>query len=279
MQNFLGLIYGIVYGVAHIVPGLSGGTFLVVFGCYDLVCEAFALNIKTIKKHFLFFVLFGIGTVGGIAGFAHAITYLLINFEIPLHLLFMGLILGGLPHIVQIATEEEKLRPMCALPFALGFALIVALFLFEKSYAFEMSALQETDFTFAVKIVLYSFVAAVAMVMPGISGAFVLVAFGVYDVFLGALSSLDFSVLIPATIGVLLGIVAGAKLILLTLKRYKLIVYSAILGIIIASVIPLFPAGIGLNAETLAGIVCFVLGIFIVARMGKGQENEAAAAS
>ena len=273
MQNFLGLIYGIVYGVAHVVPGLSGGTFLVVFGCYDLVCEAFALNFKMIKKHFFFLLFFGIGTVGGLVGFVHAITFLLDRFGIQTNLFFMGLILGGIPLIVKIATEEEKFKPVCIPPFLLGFGLVASLFFLEKLGVFTMHATLDIDVWFIVRIVLYSFVAAIAMIMPGISGAFVLVAFGVYDMFMGAIKALDLMVLIPAVIGILFGIVVGAKLMLWVLKKYKLIVYSAIIGMVIGSVLPLFPDGIGINFATLTGVVCLALGGLISIIMGKKESN------
>ena len=268
------MVYGIVYGIAHVIPGLSGGTFLVIFGCYDMVCEMFALNIRVIKKHRYFLLLFAIGTLGGLFGFAHAITYLLDGFRIQINLFFMGLILGGIPLIAKTATEEEKFKPVCLLPFVLGFALVLALFLAERSGAFGTGALQSYDLMFSVKIVLYSILAAVAMVMPGISGAFVLVAFGVYDLFMEAIKGLDLMVLVPAVVGVLVGIVAGAKLVLLVLKKARLIVYSAILGMVIGSVAPLLPDGLGLNAGTLAGAACLALGAAVAYFMGR-MENKA----
>ncbi|MCL1831648.1 MAG: DUF368 domain-containing protein, partial [Oscillospiraceae bacterium] len=239
MQLILGLIYGVVYGISHVIPGLSGGTFLVIFGCYDKVCEAFALNFKVIKKHFFFFVMFGIGSVAGVIGFAHAITFLMERFSVQTHLFFMGLILGGIPLINKIATqgengESEKWSAKCILPFILGFALIVGLFAAEKLSLFGGSAANTAtdsfNAVFALKIVAYSAIAAIAMVLPGISGAFMFVAFGVYDTLMSALKELDLSVIIPAAIGILIGIVAGAKLVLFLLKRFKIIVYAAIMG-------------------------------------------------
>jgi len=274
MRNILGFFYGLVYGVAHVIPGLSGGTFLVIFGCYDMMCEAFALNIARIKKDFLFYLFFGVGTVSGIVGFVHIITFLLDGFAIPTNLFFMGLILGGLPLITNIATREEKFRPICLLPFALGLALVISLFLMEKLGVFTSSAATTVDFMFMARIALYAFIAAIAMVMPGISGAFVLVAFGVYDLFLEGLKGFDFAILIPAVIGILLGIVVGAKLILLLMKRWKLMVYSAIIGMVIGSVAPLFPIGFGLNFATFAGIVCLALGALIAIILGKRESQQ-----
>ena len=271
LRNFLGLLYGIIYGVAHVVPGLSGGTFLVIFGCYDVVCEAFALNFKEVKRHFFFLALFGVGTVGGLIGFAHIITYLFANFAIQTSLFFMGLILGGIPLIVKTASSEESFKPACIPPFVLGLVLVVSLSLLEKFGIFNVDATNAVDFAFMASIVLYSFIAAIAMVMPGISGAFVLVAFGVYDLFMQSLRVFDFAVIFPAAVGVLVGIVVGAKLILLLLKKFKLMIYSAIIGMVVGSAVPLFPNGVGVNAASLSGMVCLALGGLLALKMGKKE--------
>ena len=207
-------------------------------------------------------------------GFAHAITYLLESFRIQINLFFMGLILGGIPLMAKIATEEEKFRPVCLLPFALGAALVASLFLAERSGAFGTGALQAHGIMFTVRIALYSIVAAVAMVMPGISGAFVLVALGAYDLFMEAIKALDFAVLAPAAAGILIGIVAGARLVLLVLKKARLIVYSAILGMVIGSVAPLFPGGLGPNMGTLTGALCLALGAGVAYFMGKMESKQ-----
>ncbi|MDR0222195.1 MAG: DUF368 domain-containing protein [Oscillospiraceae bacterium] len=270
----LGLIYGAVYGTAHVIPGLSGGTFLVIFGCYDTVCEAFALNFKEIKKHFFFLLFFGIGTVGGIIGFAHAVTFLFDGFPVQTNLFFMGLILGGIPLILKIAASGEKLKKVRLSPFLLGFALIAALFVVEKSGAFETGAVQTADFAFTLRIAFYAFTAAIAMVMPGISGAFVLVAFGVYEMFMNGLKALDFTIIAPAAAGILFGIVVGAKMILFLLKKFKSVVYGAITGMVAGSALPLFPEGAGLNAATLAGIPCFAAGMAAGLFLGKKNGGE-----
>ena len=82
MQNILAILYGIVFGIANVIPGVSGGTMLVVFGCYDKVCGALTLNLKEIKKNIVFLVFFGIGAVIGIVGFAFVITWLFTNFPL-----------------------------------------------------------------------------------------------------------------------------------------------------------------------------------------------------
>ena len=56
MQNILAILYGLVFGIANVIPGVSGGTMLVVFGCYDKVCGSLTLNLKEIKKNIVFLI-------------------------------------------------------------------------------------------------------------------------------------------------------------------------------------------------------------------------------
>jgi putative membrane protein len=273
IRTLLGFIYGIVYGAAHLVPGgLSGGTFLVIFGCYETVCEAFALNRKEIKKHFLFLLFFVIGTVGGLIGFVRVITFLFDSYEIQTKLFFMGLILGGMPLISKIATKKEKFKPLCILPFMIGLVLVVSLFLIEKLGFVGTTAAQGYDLVFFIKIAVCGFFAAIAMVMPGISGAFVLVVLGVYGIFIEALTNFDIAIIVPAAIGILIGIVVGAKLVLAVIKKHTLFAYCAIMGMVVGSVAPLVPAGVGLNISTLAGFILLAAGAFIAVILGR-REN------
>ena len=220
VQSIRGLIYGIVYGVAHTVPGLSGGTFLVIFGCYDIVCEAFALNIASIKKHITFLLPLGVGTLAGLVGFAHAITYLLENYRIQTNFTFMGLILGSVPLILKLASDDEKFTFKHLLPFVMGLGVVVSLALLERFGVFAGGSSQVAGTAYLAGIFAYAFIAAVAMVMPGISGAFVLVACGVYDVFMEAIKNLNLVILLPAIVGMLLGIIVGGKLMILIMLLF-----------------------------------------------------------
>ncbi|MBQ8932005.1 MAG: DUF368 domain-containing protein, partial [Ruminiclostridium sp.] len=143
LQYLLAVVYGIVFGVANIIPGVSGGTMLVVFGCYDKVCGALTLNLKEIKKNIKFLIFFGIGAVIGIVGFAFIITFLFTNFPVQTNMFFMGLIIGSVPLIIRNATVKDKFRPICILPFVIGLAAVVGLALLENSstnpYRFDMT--------------------------------------------------------------------------------------------------------------------------------------------
>jgi uncharacterized membrane protein len=81
-KYILGFLVGLIYGASLIIPGLSGGTFLVIFGCYDKICAAMALDFKAIKREFLFYVFFGVGAIAGLGGFLFAIDFLQTHFDV-----------------------------------------------------------------------------------------------------------------------------------------------------------------------------------------------------
>ena len=81
-------------------------------------------------------------------------------------------------------------------------------------------------------------------------------------------------ILIPTAIGVFIGIVFGAKIISALMKRFSLLVYSAIMGLVIGSLYAVFPDGFGLNLETLAGFAALIVGGAIAVLVGKNTKVE-----
>ena len=276
IKNFLGLIYGIAFGMALLVPGFSGGTLLIIFGCYDKVSSAMALDFKAIKANLLFLALFGLGAIAGVLGAIFAITDLSENFPIQTKLLFIGLILGGLPLITKLATAEKKFSLMCIPPFIAGLAVIVGIALIGNPTNVQSEAGGSVN---AILLGVYSAVAGIALIIPGISGAFMLSAFGVYDTIVPALKgalkmNFEWGVVVPALIGILSGVIIGAKLVVFLLKKSKLMVYSVIIGMVAGSVFALFPSGFGANTDTYIGIACLAAGAATAFLLGKITKSE-----
>lgn len=273
MQHILAALYGLVFGIANIIPGVSGGTMLVVFGCYDKVCGALSLNFKEIKKNIVFLVFFGIGAVIGIVGFSFVITWLFGSFPTATYMFFMGLIVGSVPLIIRCATVKQQFTPVCAVPFLLALALVVGLAMLENAGGETAAASAEGVFGFLIYLAA-GFVAAVAMIIPGVSGSFIMVLFGTYATVIASIKALDFTVLIPTAIGVIAGIILGARFITFMLKRWRLMVFSAILGLVAGSLYAIFPPGFGLNIDTLIGVFALAAGFAVSYIIGKHTKAE-----
>lgn len=279
------VLCGIVFGIANVIPGVSGGTMLVVFGIYDQLTEAIS-GIKAIFKNIVFLIFFGIGGAVGILGFAAVVTYLFQNFGVQTNMYFIGLIVGSIPLIYRMGTSESKLKPACAVPFVISIVLVVGLtvlnnYMEAANLIPAAEAVEGFSLFMTIKLLICTFVAAVAMIIPGLSGSFVMMLLGVYQTVIASLSlkALNFYVIIPTAVGVLLGIILGAKLISTLLKKHKLMSYSAIMGLVVGSVYAILPAGFGFNPQTGFGFVCLLFGVLtsiLVEKLGgKSEESNA----
>ncbi len=282
MKNFVQylrfFITGLAFGIANVIPGVSGGTMLVIFGIYDKLTEAIS-GVKAIFKNIPFLLSFGLGAGCGILGFAFLITLLFENFGVQTNMYFIGLILGSIPLIIKIGTEESKVKPICIVPFILAFAAVVGLAVLQQADIVNIApdVVEGFNIIASVKLLVCAAVAAVTMIIPGVSGSFVMMLMGVYETVIGAIKDLNFFVLIPFAIGVIIGIMAGAKLISVLISKYKLMVYSAIMGLVIGSVYAILPSGFGFNLETGAGFVCLVFGVLtavLVDKLGGSEGKE-----
>lgn len=277
LQYIKVFLSGIVFGVANIIPGVSGGTMLVVFGIYDQLTEAIS-GIKAIIKNIVFLMCFGLGAGIGLLGFASVISLLFQNFGVQTNMFFIGLILGSVPMIYRMGTSESKVKPLCAVPFVLALGVVILLAVLEQINVVPTAdVVTGFDLGMTVKLFVCAIIAAVAMIIPGLSGSFIMMLLGVYETIIGAIQikSLNFYVIIPVALGVIIGIIGGAKVISILIKKYKLMVYSTIMGLVVGSVYAILPADFGFNLQTGYGFVCLLFGVLtsvLVEKLGKTEE-------
>ncbi len=276
------VLCGMVFGVANVIPGVSGGTMLVVFGIYDQLTEAIS-GVKAIIKNIVFLIFFGIGAGAGIIAFAKLIKFLFDNYGVQTNMYFIGLILGSVPMIYRMGTESDKVKPVCIIPLILAAGAVIGLTMLQNSMGdAEQVAEQVAGFdpVMTVKLLVFAFIAAVAMIIPGLSGSFVMLLLGVYQTVISAIqiNDLNFYVIIPVAVGVILGVILGAKIVSLLMKKFRLMAYSAIMGLVIGSVYAILPADFGFNLSTGYGFVCLLFGVLtsiLVEKLGGGTEQAA----
>lgn len=267
---------GLIFGTANVIPGVSGGTMLVVFGVFDRLTEAIS-GIKKIFQNFWFLFTFALGAGGGIVLSAFVISSLFENFGVQTNMFFIGLILGGVPLIYKFGTEDKKVKPSCAVPFVIAMAVVIGLTVLEKMDVFKLAPDVVTgfDLVISLKLIVCAAIAAVTMIIPGISGSFVMMLLGVYETIIGAIKDMNFYVIIPFAIGAVIGIIGGAKLISMLIKKNKLMVYSALMGLVIGSVYAILPDGFGFNLQTGYGFACALFGVMaatLVEKLGGSEE-------
>ena len=241
--GLINFIKGVILGIANVIPGVSGGTMAVSMGLYELILSSIGNFFKDIKGNFIKLLPIILGILVAIVSTSKLVTYALTNYKAQTLCLFIGLIFGGVSLIMRkIKGKGSKTN----------YLIFFVIFFFVISLNFLKTGLIEISFTNMgiidyLLLLLIGFVASYAMVIPGISGSFILMVLGYYDKIIYTLSTItDFSklgsnllILVPFGIGVIIGIVFMAKLITNLIKKYETKTYFAIMGFVLSSVVVL----------------------------------------
>ena len=303
---------GIILGVANVIPGVSGGTMAVVFGIYNRIIDLISFNIKKIISQWKFILPLGAGLVTGVLLFSKIITYLFNNFPIQTNWFFIGIILGSIPMLfthwinARNQTFEEdtinSINSMDAMPSmqVTQSTGLLQLTLPEQSKKIPLSSIICCIISLAIMILMVIFksekpetqitpgfsiynaivmfvglaIAAIAMIIPGISGSFIMLALGIYSTVIGAIDSFNIYLLIPGALGAIAGLLCGAKLVRILMTKIPSQTYGIIFGLIIGSIFVIFPTN-GYNALIIVtSLVCAAAGFFISFLFSKTEKSE-----
>ena len=281
-------------GAADIVPGVSGGTIAFISGIYEeLVDSIGAFSISSLKilknKGFFYFwkrvngnflLTLGCGILFSVAFLSRAISHLLTTEPILIWSFFFGLILASIGYILR-QIPHFRCRELTGL--LIGTAIVIIISMIPK-----MDVSHDPFVLF-----LAGSIAVCAMILPGISGSFILLLLGIYPVVIDAISDLQWNILITFSLGCIFGILAFSRILASLLKTYYALTISCLTGFLIGSLLVIWPwkvsvgtasAGIrnnftwpyqlmmpgdfmstvGQNPQTYAAIGCMLLGFSAV---------------
>lgn len=268
MNKFLNVIKGMVIGVSNIIPGVSGGTMAVVFGIYDKLISSITNFFTDWKKNFSFLFQIALGAGLGIILFSKLLTYLLDSFPEQTNFFFIGLIIGSVPILFKKATAK-KVQPINIIWLVVTFGLLVWM-AFSGEAESSKVILTTLNVKSFVSLVLAGFIAAATMILPGVSGSFVLLLLGLYDTMLAAVSNFNIPLLFACGIGAVLGLVTMTKVIETIFNKFPQTAYMAILGLILGSIFAIFP-GFTLGASGIVSIIACIGGFLIAYIVGKNE--------
>ena len=271
------VLKGFVIGIANIIPGVSGGTLAITLGIYENLIKAISHFFSNIKENLKLLIPIFIGMVLSLAILSNVIGYSLEHYPIPTTLFFVGLILGGLPLLVKHIKGKEKSISNWIV-FLITF-LIVAVFAFLKS-GNAMVDLSNLSIGGYLLLFIVGVVAAATMVIPGISGSFVLMLLGYYEPIINIIREFtkfknftsNFIILAVFGIGVLLGIIVIAKIIEYLLEKQPIKTYYGIIGFVLASIISIIIPLLELNfviSQVVIGIILLLIGMVIAYKLGE----------
>lgn len=250
---------GLFVGATMLVPGVSGGSMAMLLGCYDRLIRSVSSFAKNKKSNLTFLAVFALGGVLGMMIFAKPLAYLLACYEIPVMYFFVGTVAGGVP-LMWKEAGVKRVKVSTILFLLIGATAIILL-----NRIGNKEIWMSGDSGHVIQV-LVGVVAAVALVLPGISVSYLFLIFGMYEKLLAAIAAFDIGYLLPIVIGGILGVILVAKVLESALDRYPEPVYLTILGFIVGSIIGVFP-GIPQGGESVISLLTLAAGFVLMLRL------------
>ena len=277
-------------GVANIIPGVSGGTIAVVFGIYEDLMEALGNFITDKEKRWIYVLFLAVlffGALIAIVGLAPVLSWSFEHHPLPTVYFFIGLILGSIPVVIK-SHSDMKFTVNRGVAFMIGLVAVIILALMQTDGAgqgsgTDFSAIGTLDYVY---FLFCGMIAASAMIIPGVSGSFILILLGVYWTVLASLSGLSkiliqegltsemivrLAILGSLGIGIVIGILVISRIMSWALKKYPAPTMYAILGLIFGSLYQIYP-GFEFNWNGLMAVITLIIGLVVSLKFGVEKE-------
>ena len=260
------ILKGFIIGIGKIIPGVSGAMLAITLGVYDKAILAITDFTSDKKKNFKLLLLLGIGIISSIIVFSKIINYFYNNHYIPTMLFFMGLIIGGIPGLINKTSYNYKNIIITSVSF-----LIVTIL----SFSFiNNTYMLKGNFVDYIILFIGGITEAFSSIVPGISGTALFMVMGIYNIVIEMLANLtnvfyvidNFLLIVFFIIGLLLGVILISILVKWLFSKYSSKTYSEILGFCLSNVVILFLKIITYSPSLfgyLIGIPLSLIGYFI----------------
>ena len=246
-----GVIGGFLMGLANLVPGISGGTMLLAVGIYPPVIRGIA-EVSTFRFRLQTLVLFGciaVGAAAAILGLVDVVKDLVVERRWIMYSLFIGLTLGGVPVIWRMVRPLDAAVALGAIG---GVVAMVALVLVDPE---RSAAASDGTVAAVVMLVVAGIAAGAAMILPGLSGGYLLLVLGQYFIVLSAVAGAKHAVgagdwarlreamwvFVPFGVGAVIGVVGVSHLVRMLLDRFEKATLGVLLGLLLGAVVGLWP--------------------------------------
>ena len=261
-------VKGMAVGIANIIPGVSGGTIALITGIFERLIDAIkSFDLKTVKLlikgdwkgftektdfYFLLTLFAGVGIA--IVALAKIFDFLFQSYPVYIWAYFFGLVLASV-YFVGKTVEQWKISVI--LSFIIGTAIAVGVSLINPATAND-------NFFY---LILCGVVAICSMILPGLSGSFVLILMGNYQLIaIDAINNRDLGIIIPVGIGAVAGLVAFSHVLSWVFKRFKDQTIAMLTGFILGSLSILWPWKEPLYLTDMAGDFIMKHGEKVIAR-------------
>ncbi|HDP2069159.1 TPA: DUF368 domain-containing protein [Staphylococcus aureus] len=277
MQQFkwINILKGFAMGTSDLVPGVSGGTIALLLGIYNqFISSISGIFSRRFWPSFTFLIPIIIGMLLAMGSLSNLFNYLLSQHHIPTMFFFGGLIIGIVPYLLKISNYKTSFTTKHYMMVIAGIAILIVITLMNNGdkHAGETLTLSTS---LIIKYFIAGMCASSAMLLPGISGSFMLLVFGVYGTVMLAISEvvkLNFAglpILLAVGFGVLAGFIISSKIIQYFLTHHKLMTFALIIGFVVGSLFAVFP-GLPTNIVMwFVSLVVFIIGFIVSLTLGR----------
>ena len=271
MQQFkwINILKGFAMGTSDLVPGVSGGTIALLLGIYNqFIASISGIFSRRFWPSFTFLIPIIIGMLLAMGSLSNLFNYLLSQHHIPTMFFFGGLIIGILPYLLKISNYKTSFTTKHYMMVIAGIAILIVITLMNNGdkHAGETLTLSTG---LIIKYFIAGMCASSAMLLPGISGSFMLLVFGVYGTVMLAISEvvklnfIGLPILLAVGFGVLAGFIISSKIIQYFLTHHKLMTFALIIGFVVGSLFAVFP-GLPTNIVMwFVSLVVFIIGFIV----------------
>jgi len=263
-STFKTMLYGVCLGISLLPPGFSVATMALILGIYEeligLLNNLFSKSMKDTVKPL---ASLGVGAIAAIAVFSRLIRISIENFPYQTRFFFLGMIVATVPLIYKQADVKMNFTSKHYILLIVALAITV-------SFAFGgETAIVDLDGDINIVIILFLMFAgalvSISMILPGLSGALMLLLIGAYSFLLESISTFNLVVLGSAAIGGVLGLVICGRLIKHLLETNETALYAVSMGLVIGSIPVMLSYGVpsGIIA-ILTSLVSAIIGFMVV---------------
>ena len=257
LKNLILAVQGAIVGTGAILPGVSGGVLLVAFGIYEPMMALISHPGKSFKTYYKMFIPFLIGWVLGFTLLARAVEAMFAASATVALMLFFGLICGTVPELMKESERSDSKQSW-------------TIFVVTMALAYFLFNILENGVTGAVQVNTMSFVICglvwgLSLIIPGLSSSSVLLYMGLYEPMTVGIAALDFGVLLPLVLGLLITVLSLARFVNSLYEKHYAVVSRFILGFVVASSLKIVPASFDSPLSLVLSVACFGVG-FAIAR-------------
>jgi len=273
---FYRMLCGAFLGISVIAPGISGSIMAVMMGIYDDLINVISNPFKKFKKNFFYLLPMVIGAVISMLLLIKALDFLFANYTIPAYLLFMSLIAGSVPTVVEEAKRETiKKKYYIGTVLAFAFALTIGL-LAKSNFAVGIDTANTASLAMKIYLPVCGLISGMMSMVPGMSISMLLMMFGIYEPLLGLATGLmsrgawfsatwfgDALTVGTVVLAFLIGMVLFSNITKTVFKKYHSLGFLMVLGFMSGSIVSIFPGLPKSVLDIVLSVIAIAIGVSI----------------